>query len=298
MPLESIKSCRACGAKSPRLTDGIILVDKISGPTSHEVVGMARKAFGVRRVGHCGTLDPFATGLLILLVGRATRLSRFLLDLPKRYTGTILLGTVTDTDDITGTVLSAHEVDVADSSVREAMNGLKGRYLQTPPDYSAKKIGGVPAYRRVRRGEEVRLAPAEIEVSEFEMLERNGQEIQFIAGTGSGAYIRALARDVGERLGCGACLKELRRTRIGDFDVGEAVAADVLSEKHLRPLASAVSHLPRISLNDGEKTAITNGKAVNKSVAHTGNVALVSAGDLVAVAESDGSVLKPRIVFN
>ncbi len=259
---------------------------------------MARKVFGVRRVGHCGTLDPFATGLLILLVGRATRLSRFLLDLPKQYTGTILLGTVTDTDDITGNVLSAHEVDVADSSVRETMNGLKGRYLQTPPDYSAKKVGGVPAYRRVRRGEEVRLAPAEIEVSEFEMLGRNGREIQFIAGTGSGAYIRALARDMGERLGCGACLKELRRTRIGDFDVGEAVAADVLSEKHLRPPVSAVSHLPRISLSDGEKTAVTNGKSLAKAVAHTGNVALVSAGDLVAVAESDGSVLQPRIVFS
>ncbi len=259
---------------------------------------MARKALGVRRVGHCGTLDPFATGLLILLIGRATRLSRFLLDLPKRYTGTILLGTVTDTDDITGDVLSAHEVDVADSSVREAMNGLKGRYLQTPPDYSAKKVGGVPAHRRVRRGEEIRLAPVEIEVSEFEMLGRNGREIQFIASTGSGAYIRALARDMGERLGCGACLKELRRTRIGDFDVGEAVAADVLSEQHLRPPASAVSHLPRISLNDDEKTAVTNGKAVEKSVGHTGDVALVSAGDLVAVAESDGSVLKPRIVFN
>ncbi len=252
-------------------------------------------------MGHAGTLDPFASGLLLVLVGRATRLSRFLVGLPKSYTGEIRLGVETDTDDHSGTVLKEDESwrSVSDAAVTAAMEQLTGRFEQRPPAYSAKYDGGQRAHRLARRGQQVDLAPQEIEVTEFELTRRNGSRVGFTADVGSGTYVRALARDLGRALGCGAHLGELRRTAVGPFRVEDAARLDALGDEApaLRPPLEAVAHLPSRELDDEQRARAAHGQPLDGFDQPGDFVALVAGGELIAVAEPFGDILKPRVVF-
>lgn len=270
------------------------------GPTSHDVVAIARRNLGTRRVGHTGTLDPFASGLLPLLVGPATRLMPYLVGLDKRYTGALRLGVRTDTDDRQGATLAedAGWTALGDERVREAMTALTGRIEQVPPAFSAKKIAGRPAHWRARRGEAVALAPQSVEVRRFVMTHRDGPDVTFEADVGSGTYVRALARDLGERLGCGAHLRALRRTAVGPWRVEEAVPLSALERGEAAPIdaIAAVAHLPSVPLTPEECDAIGHGRPLER-VSEPGPTALVADGRLVAVADADGAQLRPRVVL-
>jgi tRNA pseudouridine55 synthase len=273
-------------------------VDKPEGPTSHDVVAAARRAYRVRRLGHAGTLDPFASGLLPLLLGRGTRLMPYLVGLPKTYEGTIRLGIRTDSDDRTGRVTAADESwrDVDADRLSRAVEALTGPIEQVPPRYSAKKIGGEPAYRRVRRGEAVALEARVVEVRRFAIHSRDGADVRFEADVGSGTYLRALARDLGESLGCGAHLQALRRTRVGPFWVTDAVPLDRLPAAPA-PLSAAVPHLPRRALDDADHLAVRRGRQIAAHGEGLEPVALFHGPALVAVAVRDGDLLRPRVVL-
>jgi len=277
------------------------LLDKPEGPTSHDVVDMVRRALGVRRVGHAGTLDPFASGLLLVLVGRATRLSRFLVGLPKSYTGAITLGVETDTDDHTGAVLREDDSwrSLGDEALAAAMEQLTGSLQQLPPAYSAKQSGGQRAHRLARRGQQLELAPQEIEVSRFEMAARDGSRLRFAADVSSGTYVRALARDLGRALGCGAHLHELRRTAVGPFRVEDAARLETLDDEApaLKPPLDAVPHLPSRELDEEQRVRAAHGQPLERCDQPGDFVALVAGGELVAVAEPSGDMLKPRVVL-
>jgi tRNA pseudouridine55 synthase len=257
---------------------------------------------GTRRVGHAGTLDPFASGLLTVLVGRATRLAPFLVGLPKRYTGTIRLGVVTDTDDRDGTVVREDQAhgEIGDDALAAAMMGLTGPVLQRPPAYSAKKVGGVPAHRRVRRGETVSLAPHEVVIHRFDLTSRSGPAVRFEAEVSSGTYIRALARDLGDALGCGAHLAALRRTAVGPWTEDDALPlAELATPVPLRPAREAVGHLPQHHLAPADAVAVRHGRAV-PGAAEAGAdapVALLDGETLLAIARPQDALLHPTVVL-
>lgn len=208
--------------------EGLLLVDKPAGITSHDVVDAVRRAYGERSVGHLGTLDPFATGLLLVLVGRSTRLATFLDIEPKVYDAVITFGAETDTDDSTGEV-TRRGVIPSDADVRAAITTLTGELMQVPPAYSAKKVAGRRAYAAARSGEELELAPARVTVHGWDAGVIAGGDLSAKITCGGGTYIRALARDLGRASGSAAHLSSLRRIRIGKFGVADAVTADRLA---------------------------------------------------------------------
>jgi tRNA pseudouridine55 synthase len=279
----------------------VLLVDKPAGPTSHDVVAAVRRAFRTRRTGHTGTLDPFATGLLIVLVGRATRLARYLAELPKEYTGTIRLGLTTTTDDSTGAPLATSEgwSHLSDADIRTAMAAFVGQTAQRPPRFSAKSVDGRRAYARARRGEDFELDPQTVQVDRFDLLDRSGPDLRVQTTVGSGVYIRSLARDLGERLGCGAHLAALRRISIGRFAVAQAISLeDVIHGRGvLRPPREAVAHLAHRHIADQEREFVRQGRAIPATSQESGAVALLAGEDLVAVAESDGRMIHPTVVL-
>lgn len=212
---------------------GLLLVDKRPGGTSHDVVRIARRALGERKIGHCGTLDPNATGLLLLTVGRGTRLTRFLIQAPKVYEGEIQLGAATDTYDAAGSVtFEGSTADLTPDAVAGAMKEFEGPQHQLPPPYSAKKIGGRKYYELARRGEDFERQGKDVEIYEFKPCGTFGDagpdRIAFRLSCSTGAYARSLAHDLGERLGCGGHLATLRRLRIGSFEVERAVDSERL----------------------------------------------------------------------
>ena len=214
---------------------GLLLVDKRPGGTSHDVVRTARRALGERKIGHCGTLDPNATGLLLLTVGRGTRLTRFLIQAPKVYEGEIRFGAATDTYDAAGETTSEGSTDgLTPEQVAEAMKEFEGPQHQLPPPYSAKKIGGRKYYELARRGQDFERQGKDVEIYEFEPHGALGDPgpdlIAFRLSCSTGAYARSLAHDLGERLGCGGHLATLRRLRIGTFEVREAIDLERLEE--------------------------------------------------------------------
>lgn len=233
---------------------GALLVDKPPGPTSHDVVAWARKVLGTRRVGHTGTLDPFASGLLILLFGPAARLAEYLSSLPKTYAAKARLGTRTDTHDSQGRVVQSEESLEMPSrdDVTSELACFRGRSDQVPPQYSAKKVGGEAMYKKARRGESVKLTPVTVEISDIGLTDFEPPDLSFEVTCSAGTYIRALARDFGDALRVGAHLTALRRTRVGDFSVQGAMPGDELREG-VRPIpgqwidaAEAIAHLPTV----------------------------------------------------
>jgi tRNA pseudouridine55 synthase len=212
---------------------GLLLVDKPAGMTSHDVVQHVRRIYGERSIGHLGTLDPFATGLLVLLLGRATRLAGFLDTEPKVYEATIRFGTETDTDDQTGTVIrTAARPD--ESEVRSAIKSLTGTISQVPPAYSAKSVDGTRAYDAARRGTPLEIPAVDVTVHSWDIRELSGEILSAIVTCSGGTYIRALARDLGRLASSAGHLAALRRTRIGEFDVRDAATLDGLSADRVR----------------------------------------------------------------
>ena len=216
---------------------GLLLVDKPAGMTSHDVVQHVRRIYGERSIGHLGTLDPFATGLLVLLIGRATRLATFLDTEPKVYDATIRFGTETDTDDTTGTVIRTADPP-RESDIRAGLKTLTGRLSQVPPAYSAKSVDGTRAYDAARRGEPLDLPAVAVTVHSWEIRELRGETLSAVVTCSGGTYIRALARDLGRLASSAAHLGALRRTRVGEFDIRDAATLESLSAKpaRVRPL--------------------------------------------------------------
>ncbi len=284
---------------------GLLLIDKAEGPTSHDVVARVRRTLGIRRVGHTGTLDPFASGLLILCLGWATRLAEFLTRLPKTYRGRIRLGERTDTEDRTGTTIARSDVwrDLSVDDVRRALQTQQGVIEQLPPAYSAKKVAGRRAHELAREGAAVSLRPQRVRVFRAELLGFEPPDLEVEIECSSGTYVRSLARDLGAALGAGAHLVRLRRLEIGPFRVDDGVkledepSRDELLSR-LRPPEAATAGLARVTLDSEAATAVVQGRAVAYSgAAPEGPVALMSGGRLLAIGELRGGHLHPRKVF-
>jgi tRNA pseudouridine55 synthase len=285
--------------------DFVLPVDKPEGPTSHDVVGAVRRTLDRRRVGHTGTLDPFASGLLLVCVGRATRLAEYLSGLDKTYEAVARLGETTDTLDLQGEVVEVRDDwrELDHDHVAAALARFAGPIEQVPPAFSAKKIRGEPAHRRARRGESVFLAPVVVTVYEMELTRLDLPHVAFRVRCSSGTYVRALARDLGRELGVGAHLVALRRTAIGAFGVETAVPLDRLDDRALvagaaiEPL-EALGHLPRLVADDAEAALLAQGRPLEGVDAGLdGLVAVAHDGALLAVGVSGGGVLRPRKVF-
>ena len=285
-----------------RPIDGLLLVDKPAGVTSHDVVNDARRGLRTRRIGHAGTLDPFATGLLVLLVGHATRLLPHLNGEPKVYRATIAFGAETDTDDVTGSV--TRTAGLPDTSrVRESIGPLTGSIEQVPPAYSAKQVEGRRAYAAARRGETITLAPVRVTVHAWEIRELSDERLDTVITCGGGTYIRALARDLGRRCDSAAHLASLRRMRSGSFDVANAASLDDLKQGTAspRPPIDAVPHLDAVSLGREQVADVRHGRAVpvrGDDSRLSGKSALTDdAGRLVAIADRVDDMWQPRVVL-
>ena len=212
--------------------EGILLVDKPQGITSHDVVDRVRRIYRMKKVGHAGTLDPMATGLMIILVGKATKVSQYMMSMDKEYTGTMKLGEETDSQDADGEVVVTKEVpELSKEQVSAEMKTFLGDQYQTPPMFSAKKVNGQPLYKLARKGKTIAREPRVINISKFEMTDFRLPEISFLVGCSKGAYIRTIAHDLGQKLGCGAHLNVLRRTAIGKFRIEKADTLEVLKEE-------------------------------------------------------------------
>lgn len=276
----------------------MLLVAKTAGPTSHDVVDVVRRALGVRRVGHLGTLDPFADGLLVLVVGRATRLAQFAAGWLKEYRGTMRLGVATTTDDVTGATVATSDAWRAldRARIEAALAGHTGPAWQRPPTHSAVKVAGERAYRRARRGETVELASRPVDIETLVLEDWTPPDVRFRATVSAGTYVRSIARDVGEALGCGAHLVALTRIAVGPFRLEDARAAETVTAADLRPAALLVGSLPSRELDEAERAAAVHGRPLPARDAEGAQVALLHAGRLVAVAEVVGGALKPRVV--
>lgn len=277
-------------------------MDKPAGPTSHDLVARARRVYGERAVGHTGTLDPFATGLLVLLFGEGTRLARFVAGDRKTYHGVARLGVESDTDDVTGTLRERPPAAwPAPGAVEAAVAGFRGRIAQRPPAFSAKRSGGVRSYQRARRGETVALAPVTVEVHRLVLEAYDPPHLAFRCTVSAGTYIRALARDLGEALGTGAVLVSLRREGIGALGVEDAITIDALDHRPpLRPLLDVVPGLPRRPVTVEEWEAVRHGRDLGDAAyagSGGGPVALVVEGRLAAVAERTAQGLHPCLVL-
>ena len=290
--------------RTPQI-DGLLLVDKPAGVTSHDVVLAARRAIGERRIGHGGTLDPFATGLLVLLLGRATRLLPYMSGEPKEYLATIRFGAETDTDDLGGLV-TRHAAPPSDGAVRDALPQLTGEISQLPPAYSAKRVGGRRAYVAARAGQPLELSPVIVRVEGWDLFEWRrglpaGDELDVRVTCGGGTYIRALARDLGRLTGSAAHLAALRRTRSGLFNVSQAATLDVLRSGEARPLAplAALAGTPVEPLARDDVARIARGIAVGaRAEGRVGALVDEENGALVAVAERRGDHWHPRVVMH
>ena len=277
-----------------------MLVDKPAGITSHDVVSVARRALGTRRIGHAGTLDPFATGLLVLLVGNATRLLPYIDGEPKLYEATITFGSETDTDDPTGNVTVTASLPQPER-VREAITSLTGEIDQVPPAYSAKRVEGQRAYAAARRGTALDLPPVRVVVHEWSIRELAPSHLVATITCGGGTYIRALARDLGRACASAAHLSSLRRIGSGTFDVASSVSLAALEAGNVTvqtPLA-AVSHLPRVALSAADVINVRHGRAVGvSSLAQMETAALVDETNaLVAIAARANDAWQPRMVL-
>ena len=288
-------------------TPGLVLIDKPTNWTSHDVVAKVRKAIGTKKVGHAGTLDPLATGLLVLGIESGTKLLTFLVGADKTYEATIRLGQQTVSDDSESEVIKSASPDeitnISDVDISREISKLTGVIMQTPSSVSAKKVDGKRAYDLVRAGQQVELNAREVKIFSFEMLSAarvsGFLDVKVRVECSSGTYIRALARDLGNSLGVGGHITALRRTRVGHFDVASANSIDELDKLRLTELATAAKQLfPVIELADSEVTDLIHGKRIPGKQEVVGLAAGLSvSGKLVAVLESVKSDLKSVVVF-
>jgi tRNA pseudouridine55 synthase len=291
------------------VVSGVLVVDKPVGLTSHDVVQIIRRGTGIRRAGHTGTLDPRASGVLVVLIGPAVRLSEYVSASDKRYQATIRLGSSTDTFDAEGRVTSSAPVEnISEERFEEILDQYVGEIEQVPPPYSAIKVGGRKAYEMARDGEEVNLEPRVIQVYSLELLEWDSPEAVVDVFCSSGTYVRSLANDLGNALGVGAHLVGLRRTKSGRFTLRDAVPLRRLQEsfiagdwyKYLIPAAEALAEWPMVELDGDQVELVRHGHRVPAEPGSIGWARGVSEqGDLVALLEvdEDKSEWQPRKVF-
>ena len=233
---------------APASLDGVLLVDKAEGMTSHDVVALARRQLGIKKIGHCGTLDPIATGLLLLTIGRGTKVQDLLMSEDKEYVGTFVLGVTTDTQDREGATIQERPVPVLDEvQILAAFEKFRGDFYQLPPMVSAKKHGGVPLYKLARQGKVVEREPRLVHVYRYTIDRIAVPEIDFSVLCSKGFYVRTYVHEIGEALGCGAHLKSLRRTKSGRFDVGNAITVDEIKNATPEEIATRMLSLPEVS---------------------------------------------------
>ena len=296
--------------------DGVLVIDKPSGPTSHDVVARVRRALKTKRIGHTGTLDPLATGVLPLVIGRATRLASLLSSDRKVYEASVRLGSATESYDaaerIAAGVPPPPAPDITSGQVEAALGQFRGTFLQAPPAYSAKKIGGVAAHRLARRDKPVQPASVTVTVHELTFLELTEGLVRLRVAASAGFYVRSLAHELGQRLGCGGHLEALRRTAAGDFSIETAVPLEVVeaeqavAESRVIPLEHMLPRVPWVRLNERGATKVSHGNAVGPvefvdrdPTATSGKVRLLdSGGRLLAIANAapDG-LLRPSVVL-
>lgn len=290
--------------------NGLLVIDKPSGITSHDVVSRLRRITSEQSIGHLGTLDPMATGVLPLLIGRYTRLAQFFSAAEKTYTGTIRFGFATDTYDAEGEAVGPKgQPPAALCEIREAAARFHGAIEQTPPPFSAKKIGGTPAYKLARAGKRVELKPVTIRIARFDIVALNGDEAQFEVSVSAGGYVRSVAHELGEDLGCGAHLSSLRRTHAGPFGLAEARTLDELAPLagDREALEARCIHprrlLPEMPCVTADETALgrlRNGAQANLAeFSHAARVKVFSGQrDLVAIAQRlAGTLFQPIVVL-
>jgi tRNA pseudouridine55 synthase len=289
--------------------NGVLVIDKSTGMTSHDVVNCVRRIFQQRSVGHLGTLDPSATGVLPLVLGNLTRLAQFYTSAEKIYEGDIRFGFATDTYDAEGTpVGSPQPVKVSLEQLREMAAGFRGVIEQMPPPFSAKKINGVPAYRLARKHQEVPLKPVQVEIKEFEILSADGDHASFRARVASGTYMRSVAHEMGRQLGCGAHLSSLRRTTVGEFNLGDAhtleeadaaARSGLLDDIFIHP-RKLLPQFPSVTASEETCSHIRNGRAVNLPELSRARQVKVFSGqrELIAIATRvAGTLFHPKIVL-
>ncbi|GAA1475997.1 tRNA pseudouridine(55) synthase TruB [Nocardioides aestuarii] len=282
-------------------TPGLVVVDKPGGLTSHQVVGRVRRLAGTRKVGHAGTLDPMATGVLVLGVDRATRLLGHLMLTEKRYEATVRLGVTTTTDDAEGEVVATASTDaLEEAAVRAAFADQVGEIQQVPSAVSAIKVDGKRAYQRVRDGEQVELDSRTVTVHELDVTDVRGDEVDIAVRCSSGTYIRAIARDVGAALGVGGHLTALRRTAVGPFDLASALTLEEL-EADFRQTAIAVAAraaFPSVDLDAEQAVDVRFGRRLDVALPGSGPAAVFAPdGTFLALYEESGGRARPVAVF-
>ena len=276
--------------------DGIVIVDKPQGWTSQDVTARLRRVFGTRRIGHGGTLDPMATGVLPVFVGRATRAVEFFEHAEKTYETVLRLGITTDTEDMTGTVLTEENVSFTEEQLQETLAAFRGEILQVPPMYSALKVNGQKLCDLARKGKTVARQPRPITIHELTLVERGENTLRLRVCCSKGTYIRTLCKDIGEKLGCGGCMESLRRVAAGEYTIDEAVPLQTLldteePEKYLRDVDTMFRNYPAVTLTANQETRCRNGNAFSVSLAPGTYRAYSQGGEFLMLAKVDGGVM-------
>lgn len=276
--------------------DGIVIVDKPQGWTSQDVTARLRRVFGTRRIGHGGTLDPMATGVLPVFVGRATRAVEFFEHAEKTYETVLRLGITTDTEDMTGTVLTEENVSFTEEQLQETLAAFRGEILQVPPMYSALKVNGQKLCDLARKGKTVERQPRPITIHELTLVEGRENTLRLRVRCSKGTYIRTLCKDIGEKLGCGGCMESLRRVAAGEYTIDEAVPLQTLldteePEKYLWGVDTMFRNYPAVTLTSNQETRCRNGNAFSVSLAPGTYRAYSQAGEFLMLAKVDGGVM-------
>ena len=276
--------------------NGIVIVDKPQGWTSQDVTARLRRVFNTRRIGHGGTLDPMATGVLPVFVDRATRGVEFFEHAEKIYEATLRLGLTTDTEDVTGTVLAQRDVGISEEEFLGILPQFRGKIQQIPPMYSALKVNGQKLCDLARKGKEVERQPREIEIFQLECLEFNGDTARLRVHCSKGTYIRTLCKDIGEALGCGGCMAALRRVQAGEYTIDEAVPLEELlesaaPEKYLRPVDSMFRNYPAVTLTANQEKRCRNGGAFTLNLPDGTYRAYAQSGEFLMLAKVESGIM-------
>lgn len=276
--------------------NGIVIVDKPQGWTSQDVTARLRRVYNTRRIGHGGTLDPMATGVLPVFVGRATRGVEFFEHAEKTYETVLRLGIATDTEDTTGTVLEKRPVNATAREVEQALSGFRGDILQVPPMYSALKVDGQKLYDLARKGKEVERQPRPITIHELTMLGMDGTDVRLRVRCSKGTYIRTLCKDIGAALGCGGTMAALRRIQAGEYTESEAAPLETLlaeekPERYLRPVDSMFRQYPAVTLTANQEKRCRNGNAFSRNLPEGTYRAYSQQGEFLMLARVESSVM-------
>ena len=276
--------------------NGIVIIDKPQGWTSQDVTARLRRVMGTRRIGHGGTLDPMATGVLPVFVGRATRGVEFFEHAEKIYEATLQLGLTTDTEDVTGTVLEQKEVDISEQEFLDILPKFRGKIQQIPPMYSALKVGGQKLCDLARKGKEVERQPREIEIFELECLEFSGNTARLRVHCSKGTYIRTLCKDIGEALGCGGCMAALRRVSAGEYTIEEAVPLEELltaedPAPYLRQVDTMFRNYPAVTLTANQEKRCRNGNSFTLPLEDGTYRAYSQSGEFLMLAKVENGIM-------